>query len=391
MVHSSPRSPTSTRTAGLAGNSLTELFVMARASGAIDLAVGTPGFPATSEDLIEDAAAAVRAGRNQYEHPAGDAELRRRIADMLGDGADPDREITVTAGATEALYIALLSTVDPGDEVVLFSPGYEQLAASAALVGARLRYVRLHGPEWRYDPAELAAAFNSRTRAVLLNTPANPTGRVLSREEMEEIAALCERWDATVICDEVYRSFVFDGREHVSATAIPAFTGRNVVIGSLSKSHAVSGWRLGFLRADPVRTETFRRVHELTTNGTAAPLQAAAASAARSVDLEEVRRETSRRRDLAQEIFSGTGMKFAPVEGGIFLFADISPLTGGREDCRAFALALLERAGVLVAPGAPFFGDPAEGRDHVRIAFNRRIETLREAERRIAAGPRRST
>ncbi|WNV87570.1 pyridoxal phosphate-dependent aminotransferase [Umezawaea sp. Da 62-37] len=379
------RSPTSTRTAGLTGNSLTELFVMARRSGAVDLAVGTPGFPATSEELIDGATRAMRAGRNQYEHPAGDFELRRQIADMLGDGADPEREITVTAGATEALYIALMSTLDAGDEVVLFSPGYEQLAASAALVGAKLRFVRLHGPEWRYDSAELAAAFTPRTRAVLLNTPANPTGRVLSREEMEEIGALCERWDATVICDEVYRSFVFDGREHVSATGIPAFTGRNVVIGSLSKSHAVSGWRLGFLRSDPVRTETFRRVHELTTNGTAAPLQAAAGSAARSVDLDEVRREMSLRRDLAQEVFSGMGMKFAPVEGGIFLFADISPLTGGREDCKAFAHGLLERAGVLLAPGAPFFGDPADGRDHVRIAFNRTAETLREAERRITA------
>lgn len=386
MAHPvSRRARTSTRTAGLAGNSLTELFVMARARDAIDLAVGTPGYPSTSELLVEEAARAMRAGRNQYEYPAGVAELRRHVADMLGDGADPDREITVTAGATEALYVALLSTLDPGDEVVLFSPGYEQLAASAALVGARLRFVRLHAPEWRYDPADLAAAFNSRTRAVLINTPSNPTGRVLGRAELEEIGELCERWDATVISDEVYRSFVFDDRRHVSVTEVPAFADRNIVIGSLSKSHAVSGWRLGFLRSDPQRTETLRRVHELTTNGTAAPLQVAAGAAARSVDLDEVRREMGRRRDLAQEVFSGMGMKFAPVEGGCFLFADISPLTGGREDCRTFALRLLDRAGVLLAPGSPFFGDPADGHGYVRIAFNRRAETLREAERRITA------
>lgn len=384
MVHpASRRARTSARTAGLAGNSLTELFVMARARGAIDLAVGTPGYPETSGLLVEDAARAMRAGRNQYEHPAGAAELRHHIAELLGDGADPEREITVTAGGTEALYVALLSTLDPGDEVVVFSPGYEQLAASAALVGATVRHVRLHAPEWRYDPADLAAAFNARTRAILINTPANPTGRVLTRAELEEIGELCVRWDATVVSDEVYRSFVFDGRRHVSVTEVPAFADRNIVIGSLSKSHAISGWRLGFLRSDPRRTETLRRVHELTTNGTAAPLQAAAGAAARSVDLDEACREMSRRRDLAQEVFANLGLKFAPVEGGCFLFADITPVTG--EDGRSYALSLLDGAGVLLAPGAPFFGDPADGRGYVRIAFNRRAGTLREAERRISA------
>jgi aminotransferase len=386
MVQSTSRSErASTRAAALAGNSLTGLFVTARASGAVDLAVGTPGYPATSPHLIEEATAAMLAGRNQYEHPAGDIALRRQIADMLGDGADPEREITVTAGATEALYVALLSTLDPGDEFVVFSPGYEQLAASATLVGGQARFVRLHAPEWRYDSAELAAAFNSRTRAILINTPANPTGRVLSRAELVEIAALCERWDVTMICDEVYRTFVFDGREHVSVTDVPGFTGRNIVIGSLSKSHGISGWRLGFLRSDPRRSETLRRVHELTTNGTAAPLQAAAGVAARSVDLAEARHEMGLRRTMAQEIFSGMGMKFGQVEGGCFLFADISPLTGGREDCTTFVANLLADAGVLLAPGTPFFADPEQGRDYVRIAFNRQAETLREAERRITA------
>jgi len=243
--------------------------------------------------------------------------------------------------------------------------------------------VPLRTSDWRYDSAELAAAFNDRTRAVLLNTPGNPTGRVLTREELDEIAELCERWDATVICDEVYRSFAFDGRTHVSAAQVPGFADRTIVIGSLSKSHAVSGWRLGFLRSDAERTTTLRRVHELTTNGTAAPLQAAAGRAALSVDLDEVRREMSRRRDVAQEVFSGIGLKFAPVEGGCFLFADISPITGGREDCASFAHRLLDSTGVLVAPGAPFFADPEQGRDYVRIAFNRKVETLREAERRL--------
>ncbi|MFV2098690.1 pyridoxal phosphate-dependent aminotransferase [Micromonospora sp. LOL_014] len=386
MVRPTSRRPlVSARAAALSGNSLTGLFALARARDALDLAVGTPGYPRPADNLIDRAAEAMRAGRNQYEHPAGETALRHWIAGMLGDGADPEQEITVTAGATEALYVALLSTLDPGDEVVLFTPGYEQFAAAASLVGARPRFVRLHAPGWRYDPAELAAAFTDRTRAVLLNTPANPTGRVLTRAELNEIGELCERWDTTVVSDEVYRSLVFDGRRHVSVTEIPALTGRTVVIGSLSKSHAVSGWRLGFLRSDPTRTETLRRVHELTTNGTAAPLQAAAGHAARSVDLAEVCAEMGRRRDLAQEIFSGMGMKFTPAEGGCFLLADIGGLTGGREDCTAYAHRLLDRAGVLLAPGTPFFADPQQGRGYVRIAFNRQAATLREAERRITA------
>ncbi|MFI6004236.1 pyridoxal phosphate-dependent aminotransferase [Streptomyces sp. NPDC051366] len=376
-------SPVSARASALSGNSLTELLVLARAGGAIDLAVGTPGYPDISGGMIAEASGAMLAGHNQYEHPAGESLLRQRIADMLGDGADPQTEITVTAGATEALYVALIASVDPDDEVVLLSPGYEQITAAVGLVGARPRFVPLHAPDWRYDPADLAAAFTPRTRAIVLNTPSNPTGRVLSRAELEEIAKLCEHWDVTVICDEVYRDFAFDGNRHVSITDVPGLAERGIVVGSLSKSHAISGWRLGFLRADPERTAALRRVHELTTNGTAAPLQVAAGRAALTSGLAVVTREMSRRRDVAQEIFSRLGMTFSPVEGGCFLFADISLLTEGRQDCGAFVRDLLERSGVLIVPGSPFFSDPAAGAQYVRIAFNRRIETLREAERRI--------
>ncbi|MGW1193949.1 pyridoxal phosphate-dependent aminotransferase [Streptomyces sp. NPDC002559] len=384
MTHSTPLGAhISARAAKLSGNTLTDLFVLARSRGAIDMAVGTPGYPEISGDLIEEAAAAMRAGHNQYEHPAGEALLRQRITGMLTTPTDPDTEITVTAGATEALFVALLATLDPGDEVVLLTPGYEQFTAAAELVGAVPRFVPLYAPDWRYDPAELAAAFTPRTRAVVLNTPSNPTGKILDRDELTEIAALCERWNVTVISDEVYSNFVFDGRRHLSVTEIPGLAERSVVIGSLSKSHAVSGWRLGFLRAARERTEALRRVHELTTNGTAAPLQVAAGRVAETGELSAVNREMERRRDLAQEIFSRAGMKFAPAEGGCFLFADIGPLTGGRQDCAEYVRDLLDRAGVLLVPGAPFFADPERGRNYVRIAFNRSTETLREVERRI--------
>ncbi|GAA2425576.1 pyridoxal phosphate-dependent aminotransferase [Streptomyces macrosporus] len=385
MTYSPAERPVvSQRSAGVADSGLAEVFMLARSRDAIDLAIGTPGHPEVSTDMIEEAARAMRAGHNQYEHPMGDALLRRRIAESLNAATDPDTEITVTAGATEGLYIALLGSVDPGDEVVLFTPGFDQFASAIRLVGAVPRFVPLQAPEWRFDPADLAAAFGPRTRAIVLNTPSNPTGRVLTREEMDVIAESCERWNVTAICDEVYGNFVFDGRRHVSVADVPGLAERSVVVGSLSKSHAVSGWRIGFLRADPVRTEAFRRVHALTTLGTAAPLQVAAGRVDWA-DPEEASAQMERRRDLAQDIFSRVGMKFAPVEGGCFLFADIGPITGGRTDSLTFVRDLLDRCGVLLTPGFPFCSGPELGAQYVRIAFNRRMETLHEAERRLLA------
>ncbi|UFQ18676.1 MULTISPECIES: pyridoxal phosphate-dependent aminotransferase [Streptomyces] len=369
----------------LQGNSLGELFLLARERGAIDMALGTPGYPEPALDIIEAAHEAMRAGRNQYDNPAGDVLLRERIAATLPTPTDPDTELTVTVGATEALCVALLTTVDPGDEVVLLDPGYEQFKAAIALAGAVPRFVPMHAPDWRFDPADLAAAFSPRTRAVLLNSPGNPTGRVLDRQELAQIAELCERWDTTVICDEVYSNFVFDGRVPTSVTEVPGLAERSIVVGSLSKSYAISGWRLGFLRADAARTEALRRVHELTTNGAATPLQVAVGLAALSADLRAGGEEMGRRRDLALRIFTDMGMKIVPAEGGCFLFADVSPLTGGRKDSRAFTFELLDSAGVLVVPGGPSFADPDRGRNHVRIAFNRQTELLREVERRIRA------
>jgi N-succinyldiaminopimelate aminotransferase len=374
----------SSRATALQGNSLAELFLLARERGAIDLALGTPGYPEPATEIIEAAYEAMRAGRNQYEHPSGDLRLRERIAATLRTPTDPATELTITVGATEALCVALLAVVDPGDEVVLLDPGYEQFRAAITLAGAVPRFVPLHPADWRFDPAELAAAFSPRTRAVLLNSPANPTGRVLTRRELTQIAELAERWDTTVICDEVYSNYVFDGRELTSITEVPGLAERSIIVGSLSKSYAISGWRLGFLRADAARTTVLRRVHELTTNGAAAPLQVAVGHAALSVDLRTSGAQMGHRRDLAMEIFTGMGMKIAPAEGGCFLFADVSPLTGGRRDSRAFAIELLDATGVLVVPAGSCFAEPARGAQHVRIAFNRQPDLLHEVGRRIS-------
>ncbi|MEV5510187.1 pyridoxal phosphate-dependent aminotransferase [Streptomyces orinoci] len=347
------------------------------------MALGTPGFPETAVDIIGAANDAIRTGKNQYVFPPGDLQLREHIAGTLPVPTDPETELTVTVGGTEALFLALHALIDPGDEVVLLDPGYEQFRSTIAFAGGVPRHVPLHAPDWRFDPDELASAFNSRTRVVLLNSPGNPTGRVLTRQELNWIAELAEQWDATVICDEVYSSFVFDGRDHISIAEVPGLAERSVLVGSLSKSYAISGWRLGFLRASATRTTAMRRVQELTTNGAPGPLQLAVGLAAGTADLRTASEEMSRRRDFALEIFTGMGMKISPPEGGCFLLADIGPLTGGRADGRAFTLELLDATGVVVVPAAPSFADPVRGASYVRIAFNRQFELLHEVERRV--------
>ncbi|MEV4638759.1 aminotransferase class I/II-fold pyridoxal phosphate-dependent enzyme [Actinoplanes sp. NPDC049548] len=377
------RDPFAVRAQHLNGSSLAELFVLARERSAIDLAVGTPGFPVTPPRLIEGAVEALRSGRNQYEAAHGEAMLRRQIADSFSTPADPDTDITVTVGGTEALCAAVLASVDPGDEVVILEPFYENFVNAIALAGGVPRVVSLRAPHWRLDAAELAEAFGPRTRALIVNSPSNPTGRMLTLEELDEIARLCERWDVTVISDEVYAGLVFDGRNHLSVMDVPGLRDRSIVIGSLSKSLAVSGWRLGYLRAEARRTDVLRRVHEVTSNGAAAPLQFAAGHAGLvagerwrpAIDL-------AARRDVAQQIFGDLGFTFQPAEGGCFLLADISAVTAA--DCRDYVRRLLEESAVLVVPATPFFADPERGSRYVRIAFNRTLDTLRAAERNLS-------
>ncbi|WP_251983033.1 pyridoxal phosphate-dependent aminotransferase [Streptomyces violaceusniger] len=366
------------------------MFILARQRDAIDLAVGTPGAPQPSERLVEEAVHALRAGANQYELPQGGADIRRRIAESFTTPADPDSELTITVGGTEALCVALLSLVDPGEEVVVLDPYYENFLGAIELAGARPRFVRLREPgeatstDWRLDPGELAAAFGPATRAIVLNTPANPTGQTLSAEDFELIAALCERWEVTVIADEVYANLVFDERPHLSAADVPALRDRSVVIGSLSKSHAISGWRLGFLRARQELTTAFRRVHEITTNGASAPLQLAtgltdlfdAASLAAA-------KELAGARDEMADILSRMGLTFRTPQGGCFILADIRSVTD--EHCAAYVRRVLEESSVLLAPGAPFFADEERGRHYVRVAFNRSPHVLGAARRSLLA------
>lgn len=382
-----PYPPHSRRAGSLRGSALADLVVIGRESGAVDLSAGVPAYPDTPPAVLAAAAEALRDGLNQYEDPRGNRQLREQLAARQPIRTDPDTELTITTGGTEGLCAAVLATIDPGDEVVVLEPFYEGFHAAVRLAGGVLRPVPLRGPGWSWDPAELAAAFGPRTRALILNSPANPTGRALYPAELAELAVHVERWDVTVISDEVYSGLVFDGRPHTSVLDVPGLAERSVVIGSLSKWLAVSGWRLGFVRADAVRTRALRKVHEVTTQGTAAPLQSAIA---RSGVLQDETWDPApgmaERRDLIQAALRDFGFRFHPSEGGCFLLADVSGVSDlrGADFCRW----LVAEHGVLVVPGAAFFNDEEEGGRYVRVAFNRTPETLRAAAERLVPGAR---
>jgi N-succinyldiaminopimelate aminotransferase len=373
------------RTATLAPLVLAEILRLGRASGAVDLALGSPSFPETGADLVGQACAALSAGCNQYEDPAGCKLLREAAAAQ--HGADPDTEITITAGATEGLNVALQSLVQPGDEVVIIEPFFEVYAGAVRLAGAEPRFARLHGPGWRWDDAEIAAAFGPRTRAVVLNSPHNPTGRVLTSGELDQLAALCQRWDAIVISDEVYAEFV----EHAGQAAFPwqnqALADRTVALRSLSKSHAISGWRIGWMYAPAELTRIFRMVHELLTVGCAAPLQAAAAqvllarpgwSAAERAGL------AGKRRSVVTAL-TEAGFSCPVPEGSAFVLAALPARV--RESGHEVARRLTVSGGLMAAPGELFFSDAAAGARYLRFAYNKSDPVIELGVHRIRGCP----
>lgn len=383
MTSAPTRELSATRLRAFAPGKLFGLLSEGHKHNAIDLAVGTPSAPVTPTAAVEAACAALREGYNQYDSPFGNMGLREQIAAALPYPADPVSEVTVTLGSTEGLAVALLSIVDPGDEVVLFEPFYENFVSAIALAGGIPRFVRTEAPHWRYDPAELKAAFGPRTKAIVLNTPANPTGHVLSAEELAEIAELCTRWDVTVLSDEVYASYVFDGREHISVARVPGLEDRSIVIGSLSKSHAISGWRLGFLRAAPAITSFMRDVHIPLGGAAATPLQVAVArAAAADPSFWQPGDDLTAQRQAATKVFREYGFTCLPTEGGCYLMVDISTVTD--EDSESYAYRLLRESGVMVIP-ATFFYDGGKGGDTLlRIAFNRPPSVFDDVRDRLA-------
>lgn len=364
-----------------------EFSALAREHDAINLGQGFPNFD--GPDFVREAAIeAIRAGHGQYAPMPGIPELDKAIAARFerdsGLSVDPKSEVTVTTGCTEALAAAFLGLVNPGDEVILFEPYYDSYPALCALAGAASRTVRLAPPEFALDEAALRAAFSSRTRAVLLNTPHNPTGKVFTREELSLIAGLCREHDAIVITDEVYERLVFEG-EHVSMASLPGMRERTVTLSSLGKTYSLTGWKIGWAIAPPELSRGLRRAHQFITFSSATPLQHGAVAALRAPDsyYEQLLADYRKRRDFLVDGLRDVGFTVFPPAGTYFVLADHTAF--GFPDDVTFCRHLTKDIGVAAIPPSSFYDDPASGKNLVRFAFCKDVDTLREAIERLRA------
>jgi aspartate/methionine/tyrosine aminotransferase len=376
---------TAHRTHGFTESVIREMTRVADECGAINLAQGFPDFPAP--DVLKEAAVrAIRDDVNQYAVTWGAPRLRTAVAasyDRWYDiEVDPDRQVTVTCGATEAMAAALLALVDPGDEVIVLEPFYENYGPDAVLCAAKPVFVRVE-PGDGLDLDRLAAAFSPATRAIVLNTPNNPTGHVLSREELEVIAELCRRYDAWAITDEIYEHILYDG-VHIPMACLPGMSDRTVTVSGASKTFSVTGWRVGTIVAPADASGAIRKVHDFLTVGAPAPLQEAVATAMETLgddyyrDLADSYR---RRRDLMVEALQAAGFRCTPPAGAYYVLADFSDISEERDS--VFATALARDAGVASVPGSSFYSDPADGSSLVRFAFCKSESLLRQAGARL--------
>ncbi|HEY2154872.1 MAG TPA: aminotransferase class I/II-fold pyridoxal phosphate-dependent enzyme [Isosphaeraceae bacterium] len=362
------------------------MSIEARRYGAVNLAQGMPDFPAPPE-VKAAACRAIEADINQYAITWGATDLRAAIAEHaawhLGLAVDPEAEITVTCGSTEAMLVALLSTINPGDEVILSQPFYENYWPDCVLAGATPRFVPVRPPGWTFDPDELADAFNDKTKAIILCNPNNPTGTVFTRDGLEQVAALCRKWDVIAITDEIYEHIVFDGRPHIALATLPGMKERTVTIGGMSKTYAVTGWRVGTMIAPADLTHAFRQVHDYVSIGAAAPLQAAGAVAYRLPPpyYAALAADYQARRDKFCSALISIGFDLEPPQGAYYVMAGISAF--GASDDVEFSRYLVREIGVATVPGSSFFRDKALGRDYVRFCFCKKDETLDAAIQRL--------
>jgi aminotransferase len=334
---------------------------------------------------------AIDADINQYAITWGAKSIRDAIAAKVHAETsleiDPERELTVTCGATEAMIATLLALINPGDEVVVFEPFYENYGPDAILSGATPRYVPLRPPDWAMDFDELESVFNEKTKAIIINTPNNPTGKVFSDRELEQIAGLCQRHDVIAITDEIYEHILYGEPDaplhHRSMISLDGMRDRTVVVNGMSKTYSVTGWRVGWTIAEPAITEAIRKVHDFLTVGAAAPLQEAGAVALRQPAsyYDELRASYRTRRDMLCEGLERAGFGFTVPQGAYYVMTDISAF--GYADDNAFSQFLVEDIGIAVVPGSSFYKDPRRGSQQVRFAFCKRHETLKAAALRL--------
>lgn len=382
------RSHIASRTSVFNESVIREMTRQAMLHDAINLAQGYPDFPAPA--FIKQAAIdAINADLNQYAITWGAPRLRNAIAEcyrtFYGMDVDPETDVTVTCGATEAMMASLLAVVEPGDEVIVFEPFYENYVPDAAMSGARLVFVTLHAPSFSFDPGELRRAFSPKTRAIIVNTPNNPAGKVFTKDELSIIAGLCQEFDALCITDEIYEHIIYDGRQHVPMATLPGMADRTITISGLSKTFSVTGWRLGYIVAKPTLSNAVRKVHDFLTVGAPAPLQEAAATAMEQAGsyYAELRDMYEARRSTLLTALREAGFRCHTPEGAYYVMADFSDL-GFKGDDTEFALHLTKNVGVAPVPGSSFYRG-GEGARFVRFTFSKSEETLAEAARRLAS------
>jgi aminotransferase len=359
--------------------------------GAVNLSQGFPDFSAP-EDIKRKAMEAIASDVNQYAITWGSKDFRDAIArktrSYLGLEIDPETEITVTCGSTEGMIAAMMATVDPGEEVIVFEPFYENYAPDAILSDARPRHVPLRAPDWNFDREELRRTFSDKTKAIILCNPNNPTGKVFTQEEMEFIAGLCQEFDALCFTDEIYEHILYprEGADirHISMAQIDGMRDRTVVVNSMSKTYSVTGWRVGYCIAPPEITSAIRKVHDFLTVGAAAPLQAAGAYALSLPQeyYDTLQTEYRARRDLLLPSLEAAGFKTFVPNGAYYIMTDISAFDFS--DDVEFTKHLIREIGVACVPGSSFYSEPALGKQQVRFCFCKKDETLFAAADRLS-------
>jgi aminotransferase len=366
-----------------------EMTRVASQYGAINLAQGFPDFPMPAP-MKEAACAAINGDVNQYAVTWGAPALRVAIAEKYHRWydmpVDPERELTVTCGATEAMAAVFLALIDPGDEVIVFEPYYENYGPDAILAGAKPVFVPLHWPDWHFDPDQLRAAFTNRTRAIVINTPHNPTGKVFNRAELTLIAELCQEHDVWAITDEIYEHIRYHGSHHVLAT-FPGMRERTITISGLSKTFSCTGWRLGFAIAPPRESVAIRKVHDFLTVGAPAPLQqAAAVGMAFDIDYyNQMAQGYLRRRDRLCAPLAQAGFKFTPPDGAYYILADYSAFSDMNDT--DFAMWLTREVGIATVPGSSFHSPGAKVPRYIRFVFCKKDDTLDAAAERLLTLP----
>jgi aspartate/methionine/tyrosine aminotransferase len=386
----------SDRTANFTESVIREMTRLAIRHGAVNLAQGFPDF-AAPVDLKQAAVRAIEADHNQYSITWGAKPFRDAIAAKYqrtyGLEFDPEREITVTCGATEGMAASLLATTNPGDEVIIFEPFYESYHPDTLMCGAERRLVTLHAPnqnnpDWHFNPDELRRAFSLRTKAIIVNTPHNPTGKVFTRDELMLIASLCQEFDVLAITDEIYEHIVYDGRTHIPLISLPGMRDRTILVNSLSKTFSVTGWRVGWTIAAPRIAENVRKVHDFLTVNAATPLQYAGMMALNEQQayFEGLSETYAGRRAAAIQMLEVAGFRCFTPGGAYYVMTDISAF--GAKNDTAFALELVEKYGVAGVPGSSFYNKNTYGVSQIRFCFCKNYETLALAGTKLARLPR---